>query len=221
MRGLLRALALAGVLAAAGPAAAVGTILVPGASLRTGSAPSPGRVLLDPAAGPGTPPAAPLPDSLGSLGTPPGPPPAFPGAATGSGGNFAATSPTSLPGGTYDFASFNVGPGGTVEFTGPVVLDVAGNVNVAGSVTTAGPGRSLEIRCGGAFTVFGGDALTTARGVFTTGSASPITVDAAGGFVLGDPLAPTTRASIAAASGAVTVTGHGAAAAFEVGNGVV
>src|SRR5687768_16581597 len=115
----------------AGGTRADGTIDTTGATIATGAAATHGTVVIEPCVMGGTPPT-----TLGSIGTMTGSLPAFPGGGTGSGGAFHATTDQTLPGGTYDFTTYDVDAGVTVTYDAAVTIRTTGDIHVSGTVRT-------------------------------------------------------------------------------------
>ena len=63
-----------------------------------------------------------------------------PNTSTGSDGPYSATSNTTLAGGTYNYTTFNIDPGVTVNVTGnqPLIIYCTGNVTINGSLLANG-----------------------------------------------------------------------------------
>lgn len=191
------------------PSRASGTIDVEGANVAAGNAPAMGTVRVEPLAPAATPPALPSLGALGAIGTQAGAVPAFPGG--GSGGiNFLALVSVILPGGTYDYASYDVAAGVTVTYEGPVTIRTTQHTAIEGAVVTQGADQDVTFRCAGEFRLGG----PSGGGVYTAGAGSDITLDVDGGLVT--PGESPAAADLRATDGAIEVIGRGGAGPYAV-----
>jgi len=184
-------------------ARAAGTITTDGSTIEAGSGEASGVVRIDADAGPKAAPTIAAPPSMGTIGSMTGAIAPFSGA--GGGGDFLATSDTTLAGGTYDFATYTVGVGRTVTYSGAVTIRTSGDVSLGGLVTTTADGASITFLTGGDFHVvaspYGAD-----EGVLTTGASAPVTIDAAGAVDASS--ADGSRMQIRSTSDTVLITSH-------------
>jgi len=165
----------------AGGQSPCGTIDRTGATIEASAAASTvGTVTIDACRVGGTPPAIPAPGTIGTIGTMTGSLPTFPGGGTGSGGAFHATTDVLLLADTYNYTSFEVDNLVTVTCSKGVTINVTGSVRIDGQLLCSAASGSINIRCGGDFSMTGsaGKAVVEATGtdghvdIFSNGTVS-------------------------------------------------
>ncbi len=192
-------------------AGATGTIDSTGAAIAAGTSPGiTGTVLVDPCAEGGAPPALPPIAPLGTIGAMTNLPPAFPGGGTGADGAFRATTNQSLPGGTYNFTTYDVDAGVTVTYSGAVTIRATGIMFIQGHVVTTAAAAPITLRCA-ANLALGGD-FGNPGSVRTSGTASPIAIG------VQQSISFYSQVVVSATSGNVSIVSHGDA---TPGNGTI
>lgn len=200
----------AALLAPAGATLANGVIDVTGATVAAGNAPQPGAVVVEPAAPAATQPALPSLGTLGALGPKAGTVPEFPGAGSG-GTSFIATESVSLPGGTYEYLSYDVLAGVTVSYEGAVTIRTVHHTGISGNVATLAAGADVTFHCGGEFRLGGASGGT----VLAAGADADVAIDVAGALVTpadGDPVA----AEVRSVSGDLELIARGGDTGFSI-----
>ncbi|MEN8149905.1 MAG: hypothetical protein ABFS86_08785 [Planctomycetota bacterium] len=191
--------------------AACGTIVQTGATIDVGPG-TPGTLTIDPCAIGGTPPDIPDPGTIGAVPGMTGTLPAFPGGGTGADGAYHATADTTLAAGTWNFTVFEIDNTVTVTCDGAVTINVTGRAIVNGKLHSTADAASIEIRCGGSFSMEGQPAGIAA--IETTGVNAHIDV------ITNDISTIMGRTHVTAASGDVRIVvlgtaETGAAATFD------
>jgi hypothetical protein len=133
-----------------------GVIDTTGATIEAAPTVTTGTVTIDPCAVGGSPPDIPELGTIGTIGTMTGSLPANPDVGTGSDGAFHATADVTLPGGTYNYTSYDVDAGATVTYTGAVTILATEDVRIEGRVAAPNAGSTVTIRCAWGFSMQGG-----------------------------------------------------------------
>jgi hypothetical protein len=197
------------VAAAGGALRANGTIDVENAQIAAGTAPQQGGVVVDPCAPAADAPSLPALGALGAIGSKPGAVPAFPGGGPG-GHDVRFTSQAILPGGTYDYSSYEVAPNTYVIYEGPTVIRTTNHVAIEGHVYTQSSGHDLTFVCGGDFRLGGASSGT----VSALGQQSDLVLDVAG--ALFNPAAEGGATSEIRADDDLTIVARGGASSYSV-----
>jgi hypothetical protein len=174
-----------------------GSIDTAGATFSFGASPDQGTLTTDAAA-----PAAPAPAiatlaSHGTLGTFSSPLPAFAGGGTGADGPFTAAATQTLPGGTYNYTTYQVNPGVEVTYSGAVTIRCTTGGTISGTVRTTAANAPISLRFARGLELGDGAAIRTES------ESSPVTIDMGHGFLA------TLGAAVEATGGDVEVTSHG------------